>query len=191
MYKRIATKCLLLVLVFLFATFVVRMYLADVYLVKARSFFEMSDYKQVIKYADKAIAQNNLEPSYHVYRANAVVLQTLALKPEVAAYLKLQALADIEYAISLNKINLVTLRNALPVYFYMAYNAADDYSYSEEYFLQQTKLYITMLKTFYPNDAGVLVEIAEIENALQMESEYNGTVEMIKALRPDLLEWKL
>ncbi len=191
MYKRLGIKVSLLTLVVLFATFVVRMYLADVYMVKARSFFDTSDYKQVIKYADKASAHNNLEPSYYVYRANAVVLQTLTLKPEVAAYLKLQALADIEYAISLNKINLVTLRNSLPVYFYMAYNAAADYSYSDDYFLQQTHAYLAKLKTDYSNDAGVLVEIAEIENSLSMQNEYKETIELIRELRPDLLEWKL
>ncbi|OGC38962.1 hypothetical protein A3K42_00400 [candidate division WWE3 bacterium RBG_13_37_7] len=47
------------------------------------------------------------------------------------------------------------------------------------------------VKTTYANDAGVLVSIAEYEKKLGWSEDYEKTLQMIKVLRPDLLNWRI
>ncbi len=150
---------------------VFNLFVADIYFASSRQLFEKKAYDQALQHAIDSIRLNANEPSYYRQAARAYL-----------------GIGDLNFTLSnlnkaqrLNDKNLTTLRNALPIYFAIAK--------SNDAYLGNALNYYNDLKNKYPNDLGVLADIAKYETELGAEQNYNETVEMVKNLRPDILEW--
>ena len=68
------------------------------------------------------------------------------------------------------------------------YKAPSNNNYDERY-IGYVKEFYNETKNNYPNDAGVILGVAKYEKKLGLEESYQNSVERIKFLRPDLLDW--
>lgn len=122
---------------------------------------------KALKNINKAISKNPKEPRYYYERAKYLIIQNEPSK----------ALENLNIAENLNENNLVSLKNMIPIYSFLPKEQAQDY--------------YNRLKQKYPNDTGVLVQIAKYEKSLGLNEGYKETIKMINDLRPDLTEWAL
>jgi hypothetical protein len=168
-----------------------RMYSADTYFKKSQTLIGTGEEKLVLKDATKAISLNPYEPNYYRGRAKVLIVRSLPYSNKNSE-LKLQILADLKKAYTLNPTNLVTIRNSIPLYYFLA---VKDLSLTsgpknlDEEFVNYTKDFFAITKDAYWNDAGVIASLAKYEKKLGLDTEYEKSVERIKILRPDLLEW--
>lgn len=154
------------------------------------------NYERSVEFADKAIRYNQKEPVYFIDRAKSR-LGLLAQKqmqegPEDYVEDKEDILRDLETAYELNPENVVTKRNSVPIYYYLAIK---DYSNS----LQEKTIddnYIDIAADFYnvfineyPSDLGVVAQAAGYQRNLGLDDDYGRSLEKIKELRPDIIEW--
>lgn len=146
-------------------------FLADIYFTYSRNLFDEKKFEESLKVATLAVQLNHYEPSYYRQLARAYL--------GVSEYGKV--LDHLQQAQNLNENNLTTLRNAIPIYYAL--------SKSNALYLDTTKSYFVYLKSRYPQDLGVLVDVAAYEKSLGFDESYDDTLLMIKNLRPDLLEW--
>lgn len=159
------------------------LFLADYYSQKAEDALEKGEYTSSLKYSTQAIALNPKEESY--YRRRAKVSLIFSAKEDV--------LMDINTAIELNPKNLATLRNVIPLMYYlslqnpMAQNSSEELV-DLEYFPKAVEFYRYMFH-IYPNDAGILVSLAYYQGKLGLDEDLDQTLQRIRILRPDLLEW--
>jgi tetratricopeptide (TPR) repeat protein len=158
-------------------------YTADTLLEDSVRYLSKGDTQVAGKLIDKAIELNGNEPNY--YRTKAKILL-------VDAGDKAVILRTLQKALELNTHNLVTIRNSIPLYYFLASenivlpSGADNID--EEYLLT-TQKYYSFVKEKYSHDAGVIVSVAKYEKKLGLMDDYNASVEIIRKLRPDLLEW--
>jgi tetratricopeptide (TPR) repeat protein len=164
---------------------------ADYYYKRSVVFFNDADFDNSYDYSIKAIRLNGYEPDYHVHKAKTIIglVSTKVAKEED---FKKEALESINKAISLNDNNLVTKRNVIPLFYFLALSdlkgGNGENSFDSEY-VDTAKVYYTDVLNNYPNDVGVISQIAVYQKKLGMLYEYGASRDKVGELRPDLLEW--
>ena len=133
---------------------------------------------------------NPFEPNY--YRGRAKVNTVLLVSSQDKQKVKQEIFDDLKKSFEINKNNLVTIRNSIPIYYFLAvgdiYKAPGDDNYDDKY-IGYVKDFFNDIKNRYPNDVGVILSVAKYEKKLGLEESYKNSVGRIKFLRPDLLEW--
>ncbi len=174
-----------LIVVAIGAGFIIKttqLYKADILITKAEIALEQTKTETGLEVANKAIRLNPQEPYY--YRQRARIYIVLGKKDK--------ALADLTKAYELNPNNLATLRNNIPLYYFLSvediYQPTTQNNLDQKY-IAIAKQYLSELKHRFPNDVGTLVDIAKYEQKLGLTTEFAQSVEQIKVIRPDLLEW--
>lgn len=190
-------KLALLIIVWAVAVLVVshvnRIYSADKLSVQATDFLREGEYERALGFINKSIELNPFEPSY--YRTRSLVYLTAGiLEKDVNKKLgyKSNAYADLQKSLTLNPDNLVTERNLVTVYYFLANGNPESAPGAQNHdpeFINETKEFFQMLKSKYSQDAGVISLVAEYERKLGLTSDYEKSKEMIRNLRPDLLDW--
>ena len=191
---RLLYKTLLITLivgVYLYLNFYIfKFYNADIYYKKGQEYIKKGEEKKALYFADKAVIANPLEPNY--YRGRAKVNTVLLVSSQDKQKIKQKIFEDLTKSFELNKNNLVTIRNSIPIYYFLAvgdiYKAPSNNNYDERY-IGYVKEFYNETKNNYPNDAGVILGVAKYEKKLGLEESYQNSVERIKFLRPDLLDW--
>jgi len=106
--------------------------------------------------------------------------------------------ADLVKAQELNAENPANTRGLIPLYYLLAITnltidtqaGTVDYN-SDDYYKGLAQNYFRQVLNMYPNDVGVATELAKYQKLLGLQDDYGKSVEQIKTLRPDLLEWYL
>ena len=170
--------------------FVLRCYFADVNFVRSQNILESGKAEDALVLSDKAINLNPFEPNY--YRGRAKIRTVFLVASSDNAEVKKLILEDLKKAEELNQNNLVTIRNSIPLYYFLAIrdvflspgseNMDDSYLSIVEDFYKKTK-------ERYWSDVGVVLSIAKYEKKLGLETEYGESISRIEELRPDLLNW--
>jgi tetratricopeptide (TPR) repeat protein len=189
MKKLVLSLMVIFTTMLLFKTYA-SFYLADLYYVKSRSFLKQSEIEKSLEYAKKAILRNPREPNY--YRGMAKALITSEVFGEVSASTKESSLYYLSSALELNPENLVTLRNLVPLYYFLSIKdlsapAAKDNI--DPTYLDVTRRYYQTVFDYSPNDVGIYVLLAKYSKKLELTELYENSIEKIEMLRPDLLEW--
>lgn len=174
--------------------FLLNIYAADIYYEKSTTLLADGEISLALNSIDSAVELNPTEPNY--YRERARILLSSMVSQDTVNYAptKLQALSDMKIAYDLNPLNLVTKRNLIPLYYFLSIKDLNGGPSSENVdmqFLPLTREYFVEMKKDYPNDVGVLVLIAKYEKRLGLKDDYVYSVNLIKNLRADLLEWYL
>ncbi len=153
-----------------------------------------SNFEGAIEQANKSIEKNPDEPRYYYGRTKILLTMTAGLEDVGRVSLKKLALNDLQTAQNLNPNNLVTLRNIVPLYYFLAIGdlekVADEKNVDPE-FIAVTKGYFDMMHNYSTTDVGIYTLLAKYEKRLGLNELYEQSVESIKRLRPDLLEWYL
>lgn len=170
----------------------INLYSADVTYSYAQDNLSKVSVSSLIKAATASIIANPQEPAY--YRGRARLYLTASAGEDRTTIKKLKELArmDLENALRLNPHNLATIRNALPLYYFLAISdLAQPLSMEniDSEYLNITEKFFTQVKKDYPNDVGVFVVVAKYEERLGLQDNYNVSIARIRELRPDLLEW--
>jgi hypothetical protein len=143
-------------------------------------------------YIEKALSLNSKEPNYYRHRAKIYFSSTVNKTEKEKTKLKDLAITDLETSFDLNTNNLATIRNNVPLYFFLANyelsEAASDANVDNKY-LPFTLKYFDYTKRYTPNDVGTFVATAKYEKRLNQQESYDKSIQNIKILRPDLLEW--
>lgn len=199
MEKRINTKEIMkkifLILIWvafgLLCYFLIRIYVADVFYRKSQNLIETGGDRVVLESINKAISLNPYEPNY--YRGKAKVLIVRFLSDANSPYtVKLEILTNLKKAYDFNPNNLVTIRNSIPLYYFLAVkdiNLTAGVENIDSEYAPYTIEFFKMVKKSYWNDVGVIASIAKYEKKLGLDDDYEVSVERIKVLRPDLLDW--
>lgn len=171
MKKKIILIVLTISYILLIKTFM-NMYVADIKFKSSEKNLKQNILKS-LKNINESITLNPNEPEYYRQRAK---IYAVINQPK-------KALSDLQTAYELNRNNIPTIRDSLPIYTLLAAleNTPKQNLITQEYF--------NLLKNKYKNDAGTLVDIAKYEKKLNHEENYNETLVRIKQLRPDLLKW--
>ncbi len=164
------------ILFILFISTAVKFYIAELYYAGSKIYLDKGDLNKALEYSTKAVSLNSNEPAYLRQRAKVNLANKILLNN---SELTANALTDLQNAENLNPHNLATLRNQIPLYYYLV-NDSD---------IQITRNYFYKLKTTYKSDLGLLVDIAKYEKQLGLEQDFILTKDMISVLRPDILEW--
>ncbi|KKS31313.1 hypothetical protein A2380_02970 [candidate division WWE3 bacterium RIFOXYB1_FULL_43_24] len=190
-------KILLVLIVWSLAVRVVcsvnSIYSADKFSVQATEFLKEREPERALILINKSIEINPLEPSY--YRTRALVYLTAGILEENGENLsdyKSHAYVDLQKSLEVNRDSLVTERNVVPVYYFLANGNPFSVPGAENHdakFIGETEEFYQMLKSRYSQDAGVISLVAEYERKLGLTEEYEKSKEMIRVLRPDLLDW--
>lgn len=158
-------------------------YGADVAMEDSVRFLSQGDSEIALRLIDKAIKQNGSEPNYYRMKAK-ILLVNSGDKKEI--------LWDLQKALELNDHNLVTIRNSIPLYYFLAcrdINLPAGANNIDQDYLLITQKYFGRVKEKYAHDAGVIASVAKYEKKLGLMNDYNQSVKIIEKLRPDLLEW--
>jgi hypothetical protein len=171
--------------------FFIKIYLADVFYRKSQALIETGSDRVILESINKAISLNPYEPNYYRGRAKINIVRFLP-DANTPYSVKQGIIADLYKAYDLNPNNLVTIRNSIPLYYFLAVKdinvPAGKENIDSEY-APYTIEFFKMVKKIYWNDAGVIASIAKYEKKLGFDNDYEVSVERIKTLRPDLLEW--
>jgi len=184
--KKILILLLIIVYVFAIKNFG-KLYKADLYYKNAQKLLSSEKGNRAIRSAGIAINFNPNEPRYRLLEAK-IFLTTRD------GNLKAKAVKDLEKAYNLNPKNLVTIRNSVPLYYLIAINDMYKKPGRENLdikYIGTVKKFFSDTKQKYPNDVGVYVLIAGYEKKLGFDAEYKSSIERIRELRPDLLQWYL
>ena len=167
-----------------------KFYNADIYFKKGQEYIKDDNEEKALYYADKAVMANPYEPNY--YRGRAKIKTVLLVSENDNTKIKQDIFNDLKKSLELNKSNLVTIRNSIPIYYFLAvgdvYRAPSKDNYDEKY-IEYVEDYFNNIKVNYPNDVGVITGVAKYEKKLGLEESYQNSVGKIQSLRPDLLEW--
>lgn len=145
-----------------------------------------------VQQANLSIAKNPDEPRYYYGRAKVLLTVTVNLSEEERSRVKQQALSDLKTSQKLNPKNITTLRNIIPFYYFLAVEdltKPEGVDNVDPQFIETARSYFEEIENFSPTDAGLYVLLAKYEKKLGLEKLYNESIENIKRLRPDLLEW--
>ena len=167
-------------------------YFADVYAQASKKQLEELDVKKAHRFINRAISQNPSESAYLRQRAKVRLAKLATLEGNLLADEKQDILDDLERARFLNPKNLSTLRNSVPLYYFLSMADMTEPASPENVDVQYlgfTRDLYSGLKKSYGNDLGVIAEIAKYEKKLFLVEEYDLSVEMVKGLRPELLDW--
>jgi hypothetical protein len=189
-------KLLIIILIWTVAGLAVEtisnVYQADLDYVKSQDYLTDGNIVMTAKMIDKAISLNQFEPNYLRGRAKVETVGLVYSRVTDTSEIKKAVLKNLQSAYKLNPENLVTLRNSLPLYYFLAVKNINAPAGSENIdlnFISNTKNFYAMCKTKYGKDVGVLVSLAKYEKKLGLMTEYAESAEMVRSLRPDLLEW--
>lgn len=166
--------------------------LADIYSNFSEKTLIDLDFSSSLGFANKAIALNPMEPAYYRRRAKILLLSQDVLKAAISP--KELALEDMKASIELNSKDLATLRNVIPLFYYLSLANIFEASSMEspqidKNYNQQAIQFYNFLAETYSTDAGILVSLASYQKKLGLKEELNQTLHQIEILRPDLLEW--
>lgn len=165
-------------------------YNADIYYKKSQELIKNGDDEEALLYADRAILKNSFEPNY--YRGRAKVSTVLLVSSNEKDKVKESISADLKKGLDLNRDNLVTTRNSIPIYYFLAikdvYKAPGEGNYDEKY-INEVRDFFKKTKEDYSNDVGVILSVAKYEKKLGLKEDFENSVNRIKNLRPDLLNW--
>lgn len=169
---------------------VLRFFIADMFDYASDLAIKAGRVSDSVSYSQTSLDLNPWEASYYKTYAQSLLYKSVDL--EHRKEYKSLALQNLDKAISLNPQNLATLRNTLPVYYYLvvddltqpirASNLDPDYLVT---YIDRSQ----SLQKYVPTDAGVLVILAGHYKKLGLTDLYNQTREKIEVLRPDLLNW--
>ena len=183
-------KIILLIVIWVPLIFILRefvkLYSADVYFEKSMNGSRKVSVNVPIVYSGIAIKDNPLEPNYYRAHARALLTGMVYEDSDLREEMKKQILNDLQIALSLNPNNLVTARNLIPYYYLLI--TADGIGANPAY-VKIARDYFEFLKNKYPSDAGVIALVAKYEKKIGAVQDYTNSVEIVKKLRPDLLEW--
>lgn len=188
------TKLLLLLLIWAGYLFIFKIstsfYKADADFKESQDIIKAGDLDKSIYLVNRSIELNPLEPNY--YRGRAKINTVSLVSTGDIEKVKESIYLDLKKADELNPSNLVTLRNSVPIYYFLAvrdfYSVPGPDNHDPKYFGIVSDFY-SKVKRDYWNDIGVLLSVAKYEKKLGMEDAYNETVIRVKELRPDILEW--
>lgn len=158
----------------------------------ALNHIEEGDASVALDRIEGAINNNPQEPNYYRLRARILLYTLLGQPNEVQTKIKELVLADLQTATKINPNNLVTARNLVPLYYFLAAKdisvaaAADNV---DPIYVQDARNFYTDVKNKYPNDVGVYALVAKYEKRLFLDEDYKQSVARVKELRPDLLDW--
>ncbi|OGC68951.1 hypothetical protein A2415_04085 [candidate division WWE3 bacterium RIFOXYC1_FULL_39_7] len=191
--KKLILSVIILIISFWSAQYFMRIYSADVLYESSQRYLAAEEYEDALRTASLAIKKNPLEPNYYRGRAK-VYIGFLAdtQNRESQLLFKTAALEDLKKAYKLNPKNLVTIRNSVPLYYFLA---AEDLTQPgskeniDEAFLSEAANFFEKTKLAFPNDVGVFTLIAKYEKRLGLEKQYEESKARVQQLRPDLLEW--
>lgn len=194
---RLGSLILLIIGYALFISRILNNYIADVSAASSREYLTEKEFDKALEVANRAVKLNPNRSYYYRIKAQAILFYSLNKFTYLNSEVKKEVFENIGKAKELNLINLATLRNNIPLYYYLALDnlrsfSEDDSNLQRNYdeiYLSEAKEEISYLKNTYSNDAGVLVSIAHYERKLGLTVEYSKTIEMIRNLRPDLLDW--
>jgi tetratricopeptide (TPR) repeat protein len=167
-------------------------YSADVFYEKSQHYLATGDVEMANRLIKKAVQKNEFEPNYYRGRAKTSIVSAGYTNGILDEESKRKVLEDLEKAVSLNPDNLVTLRNCIPLYYFLAVkniSVSADIGGVDERYLPITRDYFRQIKSRFSHDAGVVSSVAKYEKRLGLTEDFNGSIEIIKRLRPDLLEW--
>lgn len=189
--NRAAAIVFLLVFLFVYKTYA-EVYTADVFYEKGQDLLGERDFDMAYKYATRAVRNNPLEPNYYRGRAKILISSLVDAKENQVFTTKQLALQDLEKAVELNTKNLVTIRNSIPLYYFLAAKDLTKPASKDNIdpdFLPITKSFYDKVKDYSSNDVGVYALLAKYEKRLGLDEGYKYSVEKIEILRPDLLDW--
>lgn len=177
---------------FSFLSTIFKFYTADIRAASARENILTGEFIEGLSLAEEAIALNPREPYYYRLKAQSLLMSAHFTLDVPTEDLKKMALSTIKRSYELNLENFTTYRNTIPLYYYLG--VKDLSSSEDEIELDQTYIsiiqdYFGFLKAQYPTDVGTWVSLAYYEKRLGLMDDYEYTVEKIRTLRPDLLEW--
>lgn len=179
--KKILVSIIIISYVLLIVTFV-KKYSADVNYQSADDLFQENHASAALIKINESISQNPLEPEYYRQRAKIYILLNN----------KESALSDLQTSYDLNPTNLATIRDNVPLYFFLANRDLSQPASLENIdydFLPIVQSYFMQTKEYFSNDAGVQIAVAKYEKRLGLTEDYEKSMKNIKSLRPDLLEW--
>ena len=182
-----------------------RQLLSDMFSKASESYFEAGESQKALDYNNKSLGLNPNEPFYYRQRAKTYVLTLVGQPKEQIDRIKALAYKDVTTAESLNPKNLATLRGNISLYYFLALKDLVDATANPDQIDQEVSVptptdphyrkladdYYTKLSQEYPNDVGLQTQIAKYQKLLGLKSEYNETLQKVKNLRPDLLDWYL
>ncbi|HSX39008.1 MAG TPA: hypothetical protein VLI92_00205 [Candidatus Saccharimonadales bacterium] len=167
-------------------------YFADINNTSAQSLLSQGDYQSALVQATQAIEKNPQEPLYYRGRAKVWIAQLSTADETQRQIIKRLALKDLQDAYNLNPKNLATIRNEVVLYFFLAngdLNIPTGLSNLDSAYLKIAQDFYRKVQNISPNDVGIYVLLARYEKRLGLTEDYNKNVEVVKRLRPDLLEW--
>lgn len=185
----------LILVVLIYSSFVKELkqiYKADIEYTKAQKQFRMEDFQEALEISNWVLQKNRLEPRYYYGRAKVYLASTIDQDNRIKKELKKLAIKDLETAYRMNPTNLVTLRNMVPMYYFLGIKDLSKPSANADIdmdFIGITRKYFQDIKHYSPNDVGIYVLLAKYEKRLNLTEGYKESIENIKRLRPDLLEW--
>ncbi|MFZ5424449.1 MAG: hypothetical protein ACOZAO_01495 [Patescibacteria group bacterium] len=189
MLKQMTILGITLAYVFFIYKFV-NIYNADRAYVTSKELLTKGYIDKSIEEAQNAQKLNKNEPRY--YQAEAKALLAKTVEETNKDELKQTAVNKLETAIKLNDKNLATIRNNVPIYYFVGVkDLAKEASINNLDADNLTKVneYYAYAENYAPQDVGVKVLLAKYYKKLFQYEKFEKTKEDIKALRPDLLEW--
>ena len=184
--RRVLEISAVTILFLIFGNFVLNLFFADFTYRSSQSLLTNQEYSKSQEYSEKAISLNPNEPRYFYGKAKVLLVQLpLSSKQEI-----LDLLIS---AGELNPDNLVTLRNIVPYYYFLAVEDLQEPERQDNIdteFLPTTIEYLEYLSNRYSWDLGVQVLVAKYQKKLGLTELYENKIEKIRQLRPDLLEWE-
>lgn len=156
-------------------------YSADLKYVKSQNYLSKRDTQMAKVLIDQAIQKNPQEPNYYRGKAKILIVSDVNNRDAI--------LVQFKKAEELNPENLVTLRNLIPLYYFLLAPEASVGAVYDEKYLSIVKDFYKRVKENYAHDAGVVSAVARYEKKLGFKTEYRESVEIIRKLRPDLLDW--
>lgn len=200
--SKIALSSFVLLLYFYANFLFARQVLADFFSDASDGYLKAGENDKALGYINKSIELNPNEPYYYRQRSKIRILTSVNSSYREDAQIKGWAYNDILTAQNLNPKNLATLRGSISLYYSLSIKdltavvGANDLTVvdpnnRDPYYLTLTSSYYDNLSQKYPNDVGLQTQIAKYQKLLNLESEYEATLENVKRLRPDLVYWYL
>jgi hypothetical protein len=177
--------------IYTFSAFVlISLYKADIYFNKSQDLVKEKEYDRAVFYANKSVELNPFEPNY--YRGRAKVNTVFLVSDNDIEKTKSNIYLDLKKAEELNPDNLVTIRNSIPIYYFLAVrdlHLTPGPDNTDDKYIEIVSKYYSKVKNDYWGDVGVLLSLAKYEKRLGMYENYERSISRIKDLRPDILEW--
>lgn len=170
----------------------ISIFIADQNYSKAQRLLTTGDYVTALTISNEAVLKNRNEPIYFRGRAKILLAGLASVPDDTKSDLKQLAHKDLESAYNLNPTNLATIRNIVPLYSYLAtkdLNKPAGINNVDPNYLPIAEDFFIRIKDISPNDVGIYTLLAKYEKRLGLSEDYTQSVEKVRLLRPDLLEW--